>query len=640
MKVSRAWLQTYFTEELPSAEEIADVLTYHAFEIEEIQTVGNDSVIDVKVLPDRAPDCLSHRGIARELATLLSLRLKRDPLREALPSWDTIPSFTIDLSETTHTTRYMAALIRGVSIKPSPDWLKQSLESIGQKSINNVVDATNYVMHSIGQPLHAFDYSLLQSAEGLEKGIRVRMAHDGESFTSLTGETYTLKSTNQVIADFVSDEALALAGIKGGKQAEVTPKTVDIIIESAHFSPSVVRKTSRELKLATDASVRYQNNPSPLLTAFAVREVVQLIEDIANGKLVGVIDVNNHDYVEHSPLDITLQEINSRLGVSLETEEVESILVRFEWEFSRDGEEFAIVGPWERKDLTLKECFIEEIGRVYDYRKIESKKLPPHEHVVKVNKKQWYIEKIEKLLIEKGYSEVLTYTLDSQGDVELQNPPAFDKAFLRHNLRRGIEKALQLNVPNAPLLGLDMVKIFEIGTVFRRDGEFTSLCLGVHPFGSKNKLRDEIVRADSEDIRTLFSLDPASIHVENGILEVLLDTAITLQGDPDQYEPAIPWNSDARFTAWSSYPFVLRDIAVWVPNDTKKETIESLIRIHGGDLLMRVDMFDTFEKENRTSYAWHLVFQSYNRTLTDAEVNTAMTKIINAIQTTNGCEVR
>lgn len=638
MKVSHAWLQTFFEDTLPSAQELADIFTFHSFEVEGVEQVGEDWVIDIDVLPNRSSDCLCHRGIAREVSTLLSLPMKTDPLRSPLPVWEMTNNLTVTVADNAFCPRYMAAEIRGVTVRPSPKWLQDALTTLGQKSINNVVDATNYVMLNTGQPLHAFDFALLTKDADGKRNITVRLAHEDEEITTLTNDTYTLSPTHQVITDGVSGEALALAGIKGGKVAEVTEKTVDILLESANFNFVNVRKTSNELKLATDASLRFQNEPSVLLPAFALRDLIALITELTEGTLVGVADVFD-GLAERDPIDVTLTEINTLLGTDLSISDVEKILVRFEWEFSLDGEEFAITGSWERSDLLTKEAFIEEIGRVHGYANITSQLPPLPDTPADVNQRQYYFEKIQRLLSDLGYSEVLTYTLADRGEVELINPLASDKAFLRMNIRDGLMKALDLNVQNAPLLGLDVVKIFELGTVFTKDGEEISLAIGGRAVSGKQSKVDAMVKEDIEKILEILDIKE-SITIHDGVFEISLKNCLALLPEAQSYDIALPWNTDARYTRWSSYPYMLRDISLWVPKGVSADDVFSIIKQEGTTLLLRGDMFDEFEKDGRVSYAWHLVFLSHEKTLTDTEIGGIMENITKKLQSNEGWEVR
>ncbi len=629
MKVSRDWLQTYFDGELPAGPDLADVLMFHTFEVEGVETVGVDTVIDVDVLPNRSSDCLSHRGVARDLATLLSRPLKRDPLRDPLPKWERPVGLAVAVEDRTVCARYMAAVVRGVTVGPSPEWLRTRLAAIGQRSINNVVDATNYVMFSLGQPLHAFDLAKLAADDAGERAIVVRYAEDGEQITVLTGETYTLEDPQVVIADGVSGAPLAIAGIKGGTEAEIGPDTIDIVLEAANFDYVSVRKTSRALKLATDASLRFQNEPARQLPAFALREVVALIHKITEGVLVGVEDVYT-EAPEHAPISVALDDVNRLLGTRLTLEDVEAILVRFEWEFSRSGDTFAVTPPWERTDIIRKEDLIEEIGRVYGYEHIDGV-LPPAPAIpATVHKSQYYADKVRATLVARGYAEVYTYTLREVGEVELVNPLAADKAFMRRDLAAGVSDALELNARNAAYLGFDTVKLFEVGTVFHTAGEVLHVALGARAVRGTQARADAGLAEDRDALADALGV-AVDARVVDGVVEFSLDSVLPELPTVEHYAPAFSWDAEARYRPWSSYPVVLRDIAVWAPRDTPAEEVLAVIIEIAPELLVRHHLFDTYEKGGQVSYAWHLVFRASDRTLTDDDVTPIMDAVATAI---------
>ncbi len=633
MKVSYRWLQTYFNEPLPEAEALAELLTFHAFEVEGVEQVGDDSVIDIDVLANRSSDCLSHRGIARELATLLGRPFENDPFDEPLPNWPDAPHFEARVDDHDQCTRHMAAIVRGVTVGPSPAWLKQKLESIGQRSINNIVDVTNFVMHDLGQPVHVFDLDKIEMHEGT-RAIAVTNAVPGEVVSLLGGETRTLDERDLVIRDTVSGSALDIAGIKGGTIAELTDATTDIVIDCANFNYISIRKTSRRLGLSTDASVRFQNEPSAHLPAFALRDTIKHILDLAGGELLGVSDTFRVP-ARSEPVTVSLSEINGLLGTALTVAEIEAIFVRFEFEFSLNGEVFTVSPPWERTDLRISADLIEEIGRVYGYGTLAGV-LPEKTERPALNKRFYYEEKLRHTLVDLGYSEVYTYTLRDRGDVELLNPLASDKGFLRSTLALGVREALERNTVQAPLLGLESVKLFELGTVFTKDGEYTALALGMRS-GGKASVQAMLER----DIETLAGVLGASLTgtVEDGIYETPIGKLLPTLPEPSGYLPPLPYDAGARFSPWSVYPFVLRDVAVWVPEGVPAAEVAAVIVSTASDLLVRYDPFDEFTKDGRTSRAFHLVFQSYDRTLNDAEVGKEMAAIEQALRD-RGFEVR
>ena len=266
MLISYNWLKDYLGEELPNVEQVVDLLTMHSFEVESVEAVGDDTVIDIKVLPDRASDCLSHRGVARELATLINKNLKFDPLAEDV-SLPISKNFVITIVEEELCSRFMVAHMSQVKVGPSPDWLVKRLSAIGQRSINNIVDATNYVMYAVGQPLHAYDADLFTKTNEGKWCFDIRKARADEQLSLLKDKNSTderkiiLSGSELVIVDGGKDLAIGLAGVKGGEYAGVSANTTDIIIEAAHFNSTSVRQTARKHGIATDAVKRFENNP-------------------------------------------------------------------------------------------------------------------------------------------------------------------------------------------------------------------------------------------------------------------------------------------------------------------------------------------------------------------------------------------
>lgn len=310
MKVSRTWLQTFFDAPLPATEALVDALTFHSSEIEEVDEIDGDTVLDVKVLPDKSAWLMSHRGVAREIATIMELPMN-DPLAFAPDLAPETDAVTVTL-DTDGCTRYAAAVLRGVSVGPSPTWLVARLAAIGQRSINNVVDATNYVMFHLGQPLHAFDGAKL-STDGGAYAIGVRLAHEGETITTLTGDERTLTAADMVIVDRGTNAPIGIAGVKGGRAAEVTAATTELVIESANFDRGLVRKTSQRLKLRTDASARYENGVVPELAAYGLAEVVRLIRELAGGTCDGYVDVFPRPRTV-APVSVSRERINMDRG--------------------------------------------------------------------------------------------------------------------------------------------------------------------------------------------------------------------------------------------------------------------------------------------------------------------------------------
>jgi phenylalanyl-tRNA synthetase beta chain len=628
MKTSRAWLQTYFEKTLPSVEELAEQLTFHSFEIEDAE----GDLIDVKVLPDRAADALSHRGVAREIAAVLDMPMKGDSLRESPAGFPATDSLSVSIENPQKCLRYMGALVKGVKVGPSPAWLKEALEAVGQRSINNVVDATNFVMLNIGQPLHAFDTAKLGNMEGRFE-IAVRDSRAGEKIITLTGEEYALPEGTLLITDATNDSPIGIAGIKGGQAAGVDTSTTDIIIESANFDGTSVRRAAGALKLYTDASQRFQNKISPQLAAYGMRDVLALIQQVAGGELQGVIDIQPNTIPAPEPVSVTLQKINGLLGASFTVQDVAGAFDRLSFSYTQEGDTFTVTPPFERRDITLPENLVEEAGRIFGYDRIQPQSLP--EEPVEADQYRYRgIERIKDFMAERGFTEISTQTFSVEGDITLANPLDKTKPALRTTLSENMKDALARAVAVAPrVLGPDsFVKLFEIGTVFTSSGESLSLCFGFHQFtGKKLPLLADIASALADE----FGMH-TSILTEN-IAEIDLNT-ISFSPLGRGYAPKKI--ALGTYRTYSIYPFALRDIAVWTPAGTEETEVSLLIEKEAGELLARVDRFDRFEKDGRTSYAFRLVFQSNERTLADTDLDPIMEKITTTLNAKDGWEVR
>lgn len=652
MKVSYEWLQTFFLPAqagedgtLPSAADIEQKLMFHAYEVEGVEDVAGTQIIDIDVLPNRAADSLSHRGIAREISTVFDIPMKRDPLREAVALTPTTDTVSVELAGDASCSYYIAAHMKGVKVSQSPEWLRKRLEAIGQRSINNVVDATNYVLFDLGRPTHVFD---AKKFKGDIPRIGTRLACEGEIITLLGGEEVALTNTMTVITDVVANVPVAIGGIKGGAHAEVDEGTTSIIIETANFNPTATRLTAQALKLRTDASARFENNMADELADYGVAAVVKLILEIAGGELVGYATAGAV-HSERTTVTVEVPRISKLLGADIDITTITSILDRLQFEYVLEGDVLTVTAPFERRDICIPEDVIEEIGRVYGYNNIKSQQLGEPERKVEINQKYAYAEKVREVLATLGYTEVYLYSLRDGGEVALRNSLASDKDHLRANLADGVREALVRNMRNAPLLGTyDAVRLFEIGNVFTRDGEATHVCVGVNVVGAKKK--EDRMSEELKKVHTALeeALGTSLPQPENGILEFDLEALADGLPKIDAYIDA-PVVGALAYTPASTYPFVLRDIAVWVPEGISgREVVEAIKESIPTDgvvrdvvpSLQRIDAFDSFEKDGRISYAFHLVFQSNYRTLTDVEVNDYMQQQVEKNLVSKGWEVR
>ena len=585
MKYSYQWLQTHIQEHLPEPEVLREQIIFHAFEVESAEMVGDDTIFDIKVLPDRAGDCLSHYGMAREIAGLCNLTLKQGEM-SVLP---TIP-LTLPIEvKSDLCKRYITVQIDGVTVGPSPTWLKERLESVGGRSINNIVDATNFILLDTGQPTHVYDRAKIDG------GIIVRTAHVGETIVTLSEEQKTLREEMLVIADYMG--ALAIAGVKGGKSAEVSPETTSIVLEIAHFDSVSVRKTARMLGLSTDASKRFENNLSPETASRAAAQLVSLITTIAGGAVVGMTEYYPSPVVSRT-ITIFSADIQKVLGSNSASVTIEKVFNQYKYSYERKDDTFILNVPYWRNDLIGTHDIAEEIGRVSGYEHIAALPLP-FVPLPEPNSVFEHMRAVRYWLMGNGYSEVMTYTFRKKGEVEVAYAPK-DKSALRTNLSDGLKESADLNKGLIPLLGMTTLKLFEIGTVFFAD-------------------REEIHVATAGD----------------GVFEELtLDQYITTHAVPleTQIEP-VSLVSPKPFTPWSLYPFIVRDIAVWIDGEDDQSVLEETLKAFA-DLHCARDAYivDTFTKDGRISVAYRLIFQSFEHTLTDNQVNSDMHILETAIR--------
>ncbi len=634
MKVSYNWLKWYVPD-APSPEKLADIFTYHLCEVESIEKLGDgDTIFDLNILPNRAHDLLSHSGVARELSEQLGI-----PFIDPTSKYKIPESKSTNLKikiESENCRRYMGRVIRNVKVGPSPEWVVKHLESIGQRSINNIVDATNLVMFDCGNPCHAFDLRKISNKE-----IKIQNATEGEELELVGREKVTakLKATDLVIANS-SGETLALAGVKGGTNSGIADDTTDILLEVANFAPVSVRKTSRRLGLLTDASKRFENDLSPELCDFAMMELSALLcEFFPEAEFEEIIDIYPVKQ-EIKTITFSLDYINKVLGTDIKKEEVEKILENYSFknatpemlsERSSDlpalqGQTvpesisgsalFTIIVPPLRLDLTGPHDMAEEIGRIYGYEKVESSipkiNLPDGQagFSPKVNETYEKIKEAREKLVNAGYREVMTYTFAKKGDIEVARGLK-GKDALRNNIFTGLTESYELNKINSPILGQKEIRIFEIGTVFTNNGE------EIH-----------IAVADKTGVEEMKLEDFTNANVEFHPADVI-------------EQPAIYNLKSTTFQMWSSYPFITRDIAMWVPKEVESLQIYKVIKENAGEYLIQgPTLFDTFSKNSRTSYAFRLVFQSKDKTLTDEEVNLVISKINQELNKIPGLELR
>jgi phenylalanyl-tRNA synthetase beta chain len=465
MFISYEWLKE-FTETRLSPDELRERLTMVGLAIDAVEEHKGDAVLDVEV-PSNRPDCLSHVGVAREVAVIENATMHLPAPSAHLKTQGRSKDFTsVEIKDADLCPRYAARLVRGVKIGPSPDWLAKRLETIGQRPINNVADITNYVLHELGQPLHAFDFEKLGGHR-----IVVRRAAPGEKLKTLDGVERTLSGDMLVIAD--AEKPVALAGIMGGEESEISTGTTDVLIESAYFDPHSVRVTARQLGMDTEASRRFERGADCEGVLHAQQRCVELICELAGG-------VATEDVIDVYPQPLTPRVVNLRparvkelTSLSVETDEILRILVGLGFERTDD---MSFKVPSWRIDVEQEEDLVEEVARHTGYEKIASE-LPPSNASGEYQPSEMKQRSLRRALNAFGFDEAINFSFIQQENridlvpslrgheddqSQLANPIIEDAAWMRSTLLPGLLSSLRHNMNH----GIRDVRLFEIGRIF------------------------------------------------------------------------------------------------------------------------------------------------------------------------------
>lgn len=671
MKFSYNWLQDYISGKLPNANKLAELLMFHSFEVESVEKVGKDWVMDIKVLPNRAGDCFSHFGIAREICALLNVKCKILNVKFKEEKNKKPKDFVVvEVQSQEDCSRYTATIIEGVKVGQSPKWMQERLQACGLQAINNIVDATNYVMIETGQPLHAFDAEKIGN-----KKIIIRRAKKGEVIETLDKEktAYQLNENILVIAD--EKKPIAIAGIKGGKETGIDEQTKTIIIEAANFNRALIRRGSQQLKLRTDASARFENGIDLNLIDLAQARVCGLIKEIAGGKVLsGMAEVS-----AKKPLPIKikldLHYVNQLLGVVISVAQIKKIFQTLDLPVKSLGQNFLMVEiPTRRLDLKIQEDLIEEIGRVYGYEKIISVMPMSGLSYPKTSFNLMANKMAKNTLKELGFCEAYNYSFVAGDEQQIfgfnkdemlgiENPASSAFNYLRASLLPGILQNIKENFKN-----FSEVKIFEAGKIFGKNLEKEMLSgvvarkqggdeafyelKGVVEILLNRFGLDEIwfdnAKATPENSKMVMWHPGKTAEIKAGDLEIGFLGEINpqvchdlgIEGkvfafDLDGEKLLKLAKEDKEYKAIQFYPASLRDIALTAIQGTKIGEIQNIIERVGGELLVNVDLFDVYSGkelgEDKESFAFHLVFQAQDRTLSAKEVDEVFQKIVKAL---------
>ena len=655
------------------------------------EALGLDDVIfdiDNKSMTHR-PDLWGQYGMAREIAAMYGVALKPyEPKKIGKPA-GTGRDLSIQVKDAKACPRYMAVAIDNIEVAESPAWLKKRLMSVGVQPRNNVVDVTNFVMFELGQPLHAFDIKQLANKKG-DVEIVVRKAKDEEAYTSLDDKEYKLTKEDLVIA--TKDKVVALAGVKGSNNSGVTNETTSILLESANFHAVTIRRTVSRHGLRTDASARYEKSLDPHLCELALRRVVELLKEVSPKSVVSSTIVDQSDFsLDQGPIALDTEFVQRKMGVDLPATEMVRILTSLGFGVKEKKNTLSVTIPsWRAtKDISIREDLVEEIARVYGYDNIVPT-LPMFPIVPpKKNALRELETRLRALLAYEGrYTEVSNYSfispelLEKVGEqtkdyLELENPIAKDRPYLRRHLRENMLEMVERNLHR-----FDVVNIFEIGKVFKKelDGEkdglkhvlprqdtllamahaakgdenpflhvstaFTTIMtrLGLVVEYTKKSLDDVLVHPGrfaevsvaGKKIGHIAEVHPLTaeklgLDARTAILEVNLSEIVSLLTEKTQYLPL------------SQYPSIERDVAFVLDTEKQHEDIAAAL-IKADPLTVDVELFDVFTGKNipegKKSMAYRITYRSDEKTLEGKDVDVVHEKIVAMLKKKFGAEIR
>jgi len=691
MKFTLNWLKE-FVDFGGSADELAKLLTMAGLEVESLTSLTvpdnsrEDWLFEIGVTPNRG-DCLGLLGLAREVRALTGAALRFPLVHSSRKAAGRLKRVAVRIEDIAQCGRYSARIVDDVRIGPSPNWLRDRLEACGVRAISNIVDATNYVMIETGQPLHAFDMARLSA-----KQIVVRKARENRKFTTLDGIERDLEYDDLVICD--GESPVALAGVMGGMNSEVTAATQSILIESAHFAPATIRRTAKRLALHSEASHRFERGVDPEGTIRALDRVTQLILECGGGNpIAGVVDCYPKKI---APVKLRLrgQRIENLLGVGLELKRAEALLQSLGLKTSRQAKHLNVVVPSSRPDLTREIDLIEELARLHGYDNIPTTLPLLRPTGGKVDSRLAAERKLRQFFAGEGFVETinLPFTSDTLNgllaglwevcgvSVPLLNPLAKENNVMRQSLLPGLLDNLRVNLAHKAV----GFRGYHLGKVFRCDaagGYEERLCVSgiMHgPRARQGLRRQEAPVLDFLDCKgavegllelfglraeiswarlALATLHPgraAQVSHKNdriGFLGQLHPDVSEQLEVPQVYVFELDFEKLLEYAprqtavaALAKYPAIERDFAIIVERDFASERIVAWIETLGIPLIESVQVFDQYVgtpvPDGKKSLAYNIRYRADGRTLTDGEVNPVHQSVVDRIGKEFGAERR
>lgn len=635
----------------------------------------DDEVIDFELTANRG-DLLSMLGMAHEVGALYNRPVTYPENQPNVLKENVNDVMTIDV-QTENCPIYLGKIVKDVVIKESPEWMKERLMASGIRSINNVVDISNYVMLEYGQPLHFFDQDRLGDK------VIVRMAEENETLKTLDGQERTLKTSDIVIAN--DKEAVALAGVMGGLSTEVEMDTKNIFIESAIFEPIHIRYTAKSI-LRSEASSRYEKGIDPNRTKEALNRACYLLEKYADGKVYDGILTHDTTKKDDKKIEITLDKINAVLGMKLKKEEVIDVFTRLGFQTEEKGTTMVVSVPTRRLDISIKEDLIEEVGRIYGYEHVQGTLPVLESKEGSYSKKELFIKGLRQRLQGLGLTEVITYSLVKKEDVSkytnfqnedivLLDPLTEDRKYLRKSLIPSLLNVWEYNTSR----NQKNVAIYESGNIYYKEQDeyverpmISGLLYGI---GTNNLWQQEKIVVDFYYVKGIienimkylglnnrYSFDTKNLPKEfhpGRSCALLIDREVVGyfgQVHPTECKKEVyVFELDVlkimshkvrmmKYKEISKYPAIHKDLAFIVDQKVTSKEIMDVLKHIGGRMVTHIDVFDVYTGENvgenEKSIAYSITFEDATRTLTDEEVMKVFNKMIAEVESKLNAKVR
>jgi len=664
MKLSYNWLKDYIDLKGISAEDVDKALTMSGSEIEAIEEMSNDKVMELEITSNR-PDCLSILGLAREVSAVLDKELKTPifALDQRIEKDETVKMDCI-IEDKELCSQYTARVISGVTVKESIPDIKNKIEAIGIRSVNNIVDITNFCLMELGQPMHAFDLDKIKG-----KKIVVRKARKGEKIVTIDEIERELDPEMLIICD--SEKPIAIAGVMGGRETEVTTSTKNILLESAYFDPMSIRRTARKLVLSSDSSYRFERHVDKGMIIPASERATNLIVAVSGGK-IGNFCEDEDLSIDPINLSLDCKRVTQILGIDIEEKEIVRILEKLEIRVEKRADILELSIPSFREDLLREVDIIEEIGRVYGYEKIPAAISKITVQVTRKEKSRQVVEKTRESLAAFGMNEIMTYSLIggtavkrfdaiSNNIVELTNPLSEEQRFLTPQLLDGMLKSMAHNINRN---NRDL-KLFEIGTIYSEKAkgynEEETLCLAVTGTfsdnwqnGSKQSsfydlkgLVDGLcavleVDVTIEEASNEYCTTCAAVKIDNEEIGFIGEISKKALKDYDIEQSVFVCqiklgkiinkaNLMVQHKAVPRFPISVRDISVLCEKTLPAGEITSLILGKKEELVRKVEFIDLYVGDklpsDKKSLTYRIHYGLEERTITDEEIETVHFKI-------------